>query len=504
MTSKAAHVVVIGAGIGGLSAALAMCCHGATVTVVEQSNVTGGKMHQTTVDGVPIDSGPTVLTMRGVFDQLFSRAGMELEEHVALIKANHIARHFWHGDQSLDLYTCIDQTSEAISQFSSPKEAQNYRAFAAKAEALFHALDLNFMRAQRPGTMQLGINATASELVTILRSPPFTSLWRALSRSFNDPRLQQLFARYSTYCGSSPFKAPATLMLIAHAERAGLWICRDGMQSLAHALEAAILAKGGEIRLSTGISQITCSNKAVSGVVTANGEVIKTDAVIYNGDPAALGNGLLSEAVRRATPKQSEASLSAYTLCTNTKVTHPALAYHNVFFGNHYKKEFDAIFNKGELAQDPTIYVCAQDRLNAASFTYNNSHEQHSSDHSNTERLFCLMNAAAQTVTNNEIQHATDTLKQTLCNHGLELPDTASSQVIATPNSFSDRFPGSKGALYGQPTHGWMGSFKRPGSRSKVAGLYLAGGGVHPGAGLPMVSLSGQLAADQLAADLAR
>lgn len=482
------RVVVIGAGIGGLSAALDLSTRGYQVTLLEQHDSVGGKMHQNTVAARQIDAGPTVFTMRHVFDQLLARAGYLLEDLVDLTRADLLARHFWKDGSALDLFSSIDRTVAAISNFASPSEARKYVHFAQKSEAIFTALDQSFMQRERPGPIQMAGNAGWQHLVHILGSPPFVSLWRALGRSFDDPRLRQLFARYSTYCGSSPFKAPATLMLIAHAERSGVWMLHQGMQALANALAEVAKGHGCDIRLSTQVQQIICNHNTVNGVLLNDGTSVKADAVIFNGELSAMASGHLGESVSSAVNYRNARSLSALTLSTVANVNFPQLAYHNVFFGHDYADEFDALFRRAAICNDPTIYVCAQDRINGAAIT-------------EPERLFCLMNAPAKPMSEVEVKAGVIVLKQTLADHGVRWQEENTEATIESPNTFNELCPASNGALYGQPTHGWTSSFKRCGSRTAIKGLYVAGGGVHPGAGVPMVSLSGQLAAASVCAD---
>ena len=486
------RVVVVGAGIGGLSTAVDLCSNGVHTTVLEQAAAVGGKAHRTTVSGQAIDTGPTVFTMRSVFDDLFARAGCRLEDFVEVTTLDVLARHFWRGSDTLDLFTSIERSVETISKFSSPKEAERYRQFAIKSEALFHALDNSFMRAQAPGPLAMVCNAGYRNTFTILRSVPFQTLWRSLSRTFDDPRLRQLFARYSTYCGSSPFEAPATLSLIAHAERAGVWMLKDGMQSLAEALRTVVENAGGTVRCDSKVQRIECheneKRNKVRGVVLENGEFIEADIVVFNGDPGALHAGLLGTSVRRAVRRMPHRTLSAVTLATVATTRGPDLSVHNVFFGDDYAAEFDSIFNHATICNDPTLYLCATDRTQQL-------------EHDTAERLFCLMNAPACELSPETVCREAQKIETTLASHGLSFTPAGTAPVIAHPLLFNQRFPHSDGALYGQPTHGAFGSFTRSGARTDIRGLYLAGGGVHPGAGVPMVSLSGQLAAECVLTD---
>jgi len=427
--------------------------------------------------------------MRSVFDDLFACAGESLDDCLTLTKLTQLARHYWTDGTGLDLFSDIDQTCAAIAAFGSEKDAIQYRRFAQKSESLFNALDASFMRRQKPSTLSLGVTAGPLNLWRIVSSTPFMSLQRSLSMSFDHPHLRQLFSRYSTYCGSSPFKAPATLMLIAHAERAGVWVLNGGMQALAHELARIAKKNGCTIRTNTTVKNIRCHRGVVSEIVLDDESAIATNAVVYNGDLNYLHQHLLSPENQINRPDSGGSSLSAITLSCLANVNGPTLSHHNVFFGNDYRDEFDALFSRQSITAQPTIYVCAQD---------NNETNVQSDD---TQRLFCLMNAPARPFTDAETDTETQKLMSTLALHGLHVSTLPTERVVATPNTFATRFPGSQGALYGDPTHGWASSFSRADSRTRINGLYLAGGGVHPGAGVPMVSLSGQLAGKRLLSD---
>ena len=486
-------VVVVGAGMGGLAAAFALRAHQVPVILVERHRAPGGKMRQLQVAGRALDSGPTVFTMRWVFEALFARAGLKLEDHLSLHKADLLARHSWMDSEPLDLFSDIDQSMQAIAEFASDRDADNYREFARQTEQVFNTLNNSFMQAQRPNPIALSIGGGLQGMVDLANTQPFISLWRSLSKRFDDPRLRQLFARYATYCGSSPFKAPATLMLIAHVERAGVWLLDGGMQALASTLSDTLESLGADCRYGDGVARIETRHDRVSAVVLESGEIIRARAVVFNGDTQALAAGLLGDEIKRACKPRREASLSAVTRCQVARVEGFDLAHHTVFFGNDYPDEFERIFTHRDMTDHPTVYVCAQDR---------SGHAQPEVAGSSHERLFSLVNAPAATMSQTRIDQALARMQTTLTRQGLKISDEQGQTRITDPGQFDALFPASDGALYGRPTHGWMGSFNRPGARSRLKGLYLAGGSVHPGAGVPMAALSGQLAADQLHHDM--
>ncbi len=497
LADKKHRVVIVGAGIGGLSAAVVLASKGVPVTVIEQHNSVGGKARRVRVANKYIDVGPTVFTMRWVFEQLFADAGLSLDECINLRQNSVLARHSWVGSDHLDLHSSVERSAQCIEAMSGAKDAQAYRDFAKKSEDVFNTLNTSFMQSLRPSPVGLAFSNGIGGIGKMAQIQPFISLWKSLSKSFSDPRLIQLFARYATYCGSSPFQAPATLMLIAHVERAGVWVIDGGMQALAEALLSAAKSFGCEVHVGCSVEKIRTDTSGVVGVSLEDGVKLDASAVIFNGDVLALSNGSVGAACSNAARTVNAPALSAIARAEVAQSHGFNLAHHNVFFGDNYAAEFKAIFGKQTLHEDPTIYVCAQDRNDTQRVSDTNS----DGTQLQCERLFSLMNAPAKDLSDCDIDNACNTMTARLQAHGLTLTGHQGTSHIDTPNSFAQLFPASKGALYGRPTHGWMGSFSRPSAQTNINGLYLAGGTVHPGAGVPMVSLSGQLAAKQLLKD---
>ena len=500
---KTKHVVVVGAGMGGLVSALLLAHRGVRVTLVESAATPGGKMRQINVGGAWVDSGPTVFTMRWVFEQIFAQVGKSLADAVQLEPLDILCRHAWRsGDERLDLFTDIHRSAEAIARFSSPAEAVRFQAFCQKAKSIYNHLEGPYIRSSRPSLMGMGADLGPSGLAALASLGPFASLWQSLGHYFHDPRLRQLFGRYATYCGASPWAAPATLMLVAHVELDGVWSVQGGMHALAKALAHEATQQGASLRYNAPCQRIVVRDGRACGVELASGEQLAADAVIFNGDASALAQGLLGKEAQHAAKNTplSKRSLSAVTWSVNATTSGFPLTRHNVFFDDDYALEFDDIFKKHQLPSRGTVYVCAQDRSDAASNIEGN------------ERLLCLVNApavgdqsAGLNLTASEIQACQHQSLKLLGQCGLTLDlDLATAQsVVTTPTQFNQLFPGTGGALYGPASHGWMMPFQRPTSASKLPGLYLAGGSVHPGPGVPMAALSGQLAAATVMAHLA-
>ena len=486
------RVIIIGAGAGGLACAIALAARGLDVTILEAASVPGGKIRTASVGEAAIDAGPTVFTMRWVFEELFTEAGVDLADRLTLAPLGILARHAWDADGHLDLHADCDAAADAIGAFAGASEARGFRAFCTHARDVHDTLRDTFMTADRPSAPELMLRAGIGGL---LRAGPFSDMWTALGRFFRDPRLRQLFGRYATYCGSSPFRAPATLMLVAHVEQEGVWSVEGGMVRLAQAMADLATEKGAHIRYEAPVHEILLDRQRVRGVRLASGEVIESDYVVVNADADALSTGLFGQEAAKfsGVARTRERSLSAVTYAALARTSGFPLSRHNVFFSRDYAREFDDILTRKQLPSEPTVYVCAQDRDDEARPTGNGP-----------ERLLLLVNAPAigdmHPFDDAEIAACAERTFAKLRDCGLTIEQTMPASV-STPRTFGTRFPATGGALYGPATHGAMATFARSGARTKVPGLYLAGGSVHPGPGVPMAALSGRIAARNILAD---
>ncbi len=483
-------VVVIGAGVGGLTAAALLAARGHAVTVCEAAATPGGKLREVVAGGVAIDAGPTVFTMRWVFDEIFAAAGARLDDHLTLAPVTTLARHAWGPDARLDLFADPGASADAVGDFAGAAEARRFTAFMAEAKRTYTTLADTFLT--RPATSPLGLTRRIglTRPGDLLSIRPFETLARALGRSFDDPRLRQLFGRYATYSGSSPFSAPATLMLIAHVEAAGVWAVGGGMHGIARALERLAAGHGATFRYGAPVAAIVVGRAGVEAVVLASGERIAARTVVVNADPQALASGLFGTAAAKAVPplRQRDRSLSAVTWTLAADTAGFDLDHHNVFFSGDYAAEF-ADLAAGRLPRAPSVYVCAPDHAAGAARVAGDTGQV-------PEALHMIVNAPAtgDALDAGEIDQCEAATFAMLRGCGLAV--TPRGMVRTTPADFARLFPATGGALYGRASHGWAASFRRPGATTTVPGLFLAGGATHPGAGVPMAALSGRLAAD--------
>lgn len=495
---NAKRVVVIGAGIAGLVAAARLAHHGFGVTVLERAAAPGGKLREMRVGEHLVDCGPTVFTMRWVFEDLMASLGERLADHVTLRQADLLARHAWSDGARLDLFADKQRSAEAIARFAGPQDARGYLAFCAQSERVYRMLERPFIRASRPSAPQLVQRIGFNGFIDLLSAQPFTSMWSELGKYFRNARLRQLFGRYATYCGSSPYQAPGTLMLVAHVEQEGVWLIEGGMARLVDALAGIAAARGARFRYNADVAEIGVRSGTVTGVRLADGEWIEADHVVFNGDAAALGDGLFGRDAQSAVARNagSERSQSAITWAAVAETAGFPLARHNVFFSDDYAAEFDDVFKRRRPPRNPTVYVCAQDRDDGGGRVGHGP-----------ERLLCLINAPAtgdhHAFDAEEIATCQERTFRHLQRSGLEVTLRPDLTEVTTPADFNRRFPATGGGLYGQASHGWTATFQRSGSRTRQRGLYLAGGSVHPGPGVPMAALSGSLAVEALIQDLA-
>ena len=492
------RVAVIGAGMGGLSAAADLARQGLEVTVFERAARPGGKLRAQQVGDARVDAGPTVFTMRWVFVELFGDARQDLAAKLDLVKADVLARHAWTDGSAMDLHTDLSASADAIGRFAGAAEARRFLEFSERARRVYQALEQPFLRSPRPTPFSLVRNAGFGGLKGLWGISPFATLWDALGEHFHDPRLRQLFGRYATYCGSSPFQSPATLMLVAHVEADGVWMVRGGMERIAEAVAGLATTAGARIQCDAHVAHVVVEQGRVRGVALADGSMHEADAVVVNADASAVGTRLLGEGASRAVEPvvPAERSLSAVTWTLQAPCSGFAMSRHNVFFSSDYGAEFRQIFREGAPPSEPTVYVCAQDRGIGPDPAPGSP-----------ERLLCLVNAPARGDDPSHLgpedwQRCEQTTFAMLQRCGLEVQRSTASTVRTTPLEFNALFPATGGALYGRASHGWQASFRRPAARTRVNGLYLAGGSVHPGPGVPMAALSGRLAARALMADL--
>ncbi|WP_299193242.1 1-hydroxycarotenoid 3,4-desaturase CrtD [uncultured Litoreibacter sp.] len=486
MPSSTSHIAIVGAGIGGLAAALRLAHSGAKVSVFEQHSTPGGKMRTVPSAAGPVDAGPTVLTMKPVFDSLFTDIGERLEDHVTLTKEPLLARHYWSDGTTLDLMANQSDSIANVAAAFGKRAASEFERFSARAARLFDAFDVPMMHAGNPSALSL--TARVLRHPSLIRDmAPHQTLAGSLATQFREPKLAQLFGRYATYVGGRPDASPAILSLIWHAEAQGVWHVDGGMHRLAQAMEQLAIKLGVTFHYDTPVTALE------PDAVLVEGARIAVDQTLFNGDPNALTTGALGEHAKNAVSSDATAprSLSAYVHAFAAKAVGVDLAPHTVFFGDSSDGEFLPL-SEGRMPHDPTLYICSQDRFGGRQPT-------------GDERFEIILNGPpAQhptTPSEKERQQCQTLVFSRLKAFGLTFTPKPNPGTLTMPAEFAQMFPASNGSLYGRSPHGLMAAFKRPTARTRMKGLYLVGGGAHPGAGVPMATLSAKHAVEAMLHD---
>ncbi|MBL8046207.1 MAG: phytoene desaturase [Anaerolineales bacterium] len=498
--------IIIGSGIAGLSAAIRLTAAGQEVLVLEKNAQVGGKMGEITAEGFRWDTGPSVITMRPVFEDLFRAAGRRLEDYVTLLPVEPLTRYFWPDGNWLDATRDLQRMAEQIETFE-PRDVEGYLAFLAYAARLH--------RLTGPAFIYGDPVSPRTFLQVPVREWRHIDGWRTMQTAINSfvhsPHLRQLLGRFATYVGASPFRAPATLSVIAHVElTGGVWYPQGGIYAIARALEKLALELGVEIQLNAPVDEIIVREEHAVGV-RVNGTVLAARHILSNVDAAVTYQKLLPagavppSAVRTLT--QAEPSVSGFILLLGVRGQHPQLAHHNIFFCQDYAREFEDIFQRGQPPTDPTVYVAITSKRDAAHappgcenwFVLVNAPPL--SSHAQSEgRVLSLSKDTSYDWPSRAAEYRQHVLA-TLARHGLDLSGKIITEKMLTPVEIEALTGARRGALYGASSNNMFAAFRRPHNVSPyIQNLYLAGGTAHPGGGVPMVMLSGAAAARQILA----
>lgn len=495
MVAAAKHVIVIGAGIGGLSAAIRLAAAGWRVTILEQNAQVGGKMSEWARDGFRWDTGPSVITMRHVFEELFASAGRKLEDYLTLQPVEPLTRYFYPDSTQFDVTNNLAEMTQRIAALDE-RDVEGYLAYLAYAARL-HRITGSVFIYDQPPTLQSFARVPVTDW---LKADPFRTMQQAIQAHVHSPHLRQLLGRFATYVGGSPYEAPATLNVIAHVElNGGVWYPVGGIYAIARAMTTLATELGVEICTGQGVKAIEVKNDKATGVLLSDGTSLTADAVLANVDVTTVYEKLLPTTpqthARLQKLKAYEPSCSGFILLLGVDKTHKQLAHHNIFFSRDYQREFQAIFKTRIPADDPTIYVAITSKSDP--------------DHAPAggENWFVLVNAPALTEDYDWSQQAQayrNLILDRLADFGFDIRNHIRSETIFTPVDLQRMSGAYRGALYGPSANSKWTAFRRPHNRCPdIGGLYFAGGTTHPGGGVPMVTLSGKVAADMILQDFA-
>jgi phytoene desaturase len=518
-------ILLIGAGIGGLSAAIHLAHQGHAVHMLESQPQVGGKLNHLTLDGFSFDTGPSLITMPYVLRELFQSVDRRLEDYLDLQPLDITCRYFYRDGTILNAWRDRQKMAREIARFSL-HDGMAFMRFIEHARTIFEAaadpflykglgspLDVleTFVRYVWRGEQSIeGIapsshQSTLSERLNAVATAFSTQTLDQHIRSFfEDEHICQLFDRYATYNGSSPYQVASVYSIIPYIELAdGGWYPRGGIYALAQALLRLARELGVRIDTQQHVRRILVEHGRACGVVLADGRVMRSDLVVTNSDVVTTYRELLSPAVQKQQYmkhlERLEPSFSGFVLLLGTRKQYPQLSHHNIFFSNNYRAEFDDLFERNIPQRHPTIYICASTRTDPS---------QAPAGH---ENLFILVNApylTAKVDWQREAPAYRDRILDVLANYRqIDLRDIREHivcEAMLTPEDFQRNYGANAGSIYGPSSNDRMAPFTRPSNRARdIRGLYFVGGSTHPGGGVPLVILSGKIVAELIAADIA-
>ena len=500
-SNTAGRVGVIGGGLGGLAAACTLAARGYNVVLFERNHWLGGKAAVLEADGFRFDMGPTILTLPSVLARIFAEAGRRLEDYMKLVRIDPQWRSFFADGTTLDLRADVDQMSVDVDAFAAGTGA-GYRRFMDQSARMHHVSDRFFF--WRPiGGLRDMFNLKNTFEPSLLRDVLALNSGQSVAATVRshvpDARVAQMLDHFTQYVGSAPDASPAVLCGIAHMQTSeGVWYPVGGTGALPQALTRLATELGVEIRTGTGVRRILQANAGgVRGVETEAGEHIPLDAVVSNSDAVRTHRELLGgKTARRFERRRSyEPACSGVVLYLGLDRRYDQLLHHNFVFSSNPEEEFEFIYRQGEPAPDPTCYVCAPARTEPGvagpgrDALYVLVHTPFLRPHHDWDRLFPAYRKMI-------LEKLSGTAGLT------DIAEHIRIERKLTPADIHQRYGVLNGAIYGIASHGrWLGAFKPSNRSPDVKGLYLAGGAAHPGPGMPMVLMSGWIAADALDRD---
>ncbi len=481
-------VSVIGGGLGGLAGAIRLAKSGFNVQLYEKNRSLGGKMNEIKANGYRFDTGPTLVTMPFVLKELFEFSGFSFEEYINLVMVDPICRYFFPDGTVFDASSDMNKMLAAIESIS-PVDVENYKRFYDYSQRIYDiTADLFMFSALHEPEILLN-RRTLLKLLKVNQIDPFRTVDKAVRSFFKDERLVQIFNRYSTYNGSDPFQAPATLNIIPFVEYGlGGYYIKGGLYRLVETLEHIALQLGVRIYKETSVERILHKNNQISGI-KVDGETVASDYVVCNADIVYTFNHLIAEKPE-ITRKMNrfEPSLSGLVFLWGMKNDVLMLKHHNIFFSESYRNEFIDIFDRKTAPDDPTVYISISSKQDV--------------DHAPPGKMnaFILINMPYLN-SNLDWMHIEKEMRNKIYKKFQMLDMDVQGQIefdkVITPQMFCDMYHSNRGSIYGISSNNKSMAFKRPANRNRqIDGLYFCGGSVHPGGGVPLALLSGKLVSE--------
>jgi len=487
-------VAIIGGGIAGLSAAIRLISSGNKVTLFEKNTTTGGKANELRKEGFRFDTGPSLLTMKFVLEELFESARINTDDYIKFTSLSTLCKYHYPDGTLINAYADREKFAGEIEAKTSDKaeSIKKYLRYSKRIYDLTAELFL-YKSFKEPSTF---MNLRALKTLLNLRSiDAFRTINEANQSFFRDTKTIQLFNRYATYNGSNPFEAPATLNIIPHVECSlGAYLPEKGIYSITEALTKVAEDLGVSIQYNCNVEKITHKEKVVKGV-RVNGIEEKYDIVVAGSDVNYTYINLFDNLEIKESRKYKKLtpSSSAVVFYWGVKNYTSPLSTHNIFFSDNYKAEFDDIFKEKRTPRDPTVYV------------YISSKTVQGDAPEGGENWFVMTNAPYSEGQDwlNEIKIQEEVIKKKISKTlGINIEQHIRFSEVLTPPIIEAQTNSHLGSLYGISSNNRNAAFLRQGNRSGYfKNLYFCGGSAHPGGGIPLVLLSGKIASDLIRKD---
>jgi diapolycopene oxygenase len=491
------RVAVIGSGLGGLSAACTLAARGYQVEVFEKNPWLGGKAAVLQEQGFRFDMGPTILIQPSVLRRIFCEAGRTMSDYLEMVRLDPQWRCFFDDGTVLDLKDDVREMAASL-EGREPGLGARFSEFMALSERLHHISD-KFFFWKSVGSMRDTFDIGGSFQIGVLKDVLSMRLGQSVSgtiREFiKDPRVAQMLDHYVQYVGSSPDNSPAILCSIGHMQaEQGIWYPKGGTRAVPQALVRLGAELGVRYHTSIEIVRLLTDGSAVSGLETSDGGRHRFDAVVSNEDAVRTYRELLGGVVadRFEKRREYEPACSGVVLYLGLNRRYEHLAHHDFVFSRDPHEEFHHIYDLAEPAPDPTCYLASTSATDATTAP------------AGGDALYVLVHTPFlrpkhdwSKIFPGYRQVILNKLKRTA---GLaDIEERIVFERALTPVDIHQRYKVLNGAIYGISSHGrWNGAFKPANASPDLEGLYLAGGAAHPGPGMPMVMMSGWIAADAL------
>lgn len=482
------QAVVIGGGLGGLAVALRLAAQGWAVTVCEQGATFGGKMNLWSEQGFRFDTGPSLITMPWIFAELFAAAGSDIHDHLEVIPVHPISEYIYPDGTRFTYSASMPEWLAAVKNLDS-RDVDGFLQFLKLGAQLYEVSKDTFLR-RRPLDWPRATDAS------VLKHMPWRYGWgnyhKTVAAHFRSPYLRQLYDRYPTYVGSSPYRSPATLAVIPYIEFSfGGWYVKGGLYRIVESLIALAEQAGITLLTKSRVARIEQVDGKATAVRLDDDTKIEAEVVVMNGDascvPQMLGEKISEE--RKNGLAHDERSMSGFVMLLGVKRTMPELHHHAIYFSSNYKGEFEELFEDRRFPADPTIYVNTPSRSDRSVVP------------GEGETLFVMANAPANDTDEWNQEQIAEAKRRVFARlRASGFPDIENDVVVSdiwTPKKIGTRYLMPGGAIYGTHSHGWKQAFLRPPNKDKkVRGLYYVGGSTHPGGGTPTVLLSAQITSE--------